>query len=157
LRFIAGLSSIDCRKSHDLPRPAAVFAPRQSQAASPGRARLVMGGSGAAARPATLRQINAPAGRRSSLAKGDRGLTAPRVSSTTSARPRRRPREGQIMTIMSLLLLAAVSGVIGSLIMGITAMATDGPVGHRSSAQWMTMRVIFQGVALALVLLTLFG
>jgi phage-related minor tail protein len=59
------------------------------------------------------------------------------------------------MNIMTLLMVAALLGVIGSLAMGITAMASNGVVGHRSSAQWMTMRVVFQGLALALVLLTL--
>jgi len=59
------------------------------------------------------------------------------------------------MNIMTLLLLAALLGVVGSLAMGLTAMVTNGAVGHRTSAQWMTMRVVFQALALALILLTL--
>jgi len=60
------------------------------------------------------------------------------------------------MTIMSFLIGAAVLGVLASLVMGLAAMTSDGAVGHRSSAQWMTMRVTFQALALALILLTLF-
>lgn len=59
------------------------------------------------------------------------------------------------MNILTLLLIAALVGVVGSLVMGITAMAGDGQVGHRTSAQWMTMRVVFQAIALALLLLAL--
>ena len=59
------------------------------------------------------------------------------------------------MTIMTLLLLAALLGVVWSLAMGISAMASDGPVGHRTSEQWMTMRVVFQALALLLIVVTL--
>ncbi len=59
------------------------------------------------------------------------------------------------MNIMTLLMIAAVLGVVGSLVMGLTAMARDGVAGHRTSEQWMMMRVTFQGLALVLVLLTL--
>jgi hypothetical protein len=34
-------------------------------------------------------------------------------------------------------------------------MAHHGPVGHRSSAEWMTMRVAFQAAALGLIVLAL--
>ena len=59
------------------------------------------------------------------------------------------------MNIMSLLIGAALLGVVASLVMGLSAMTSDGAVGHRTSAQWMTMRVGFQAVALVLILLTL--
>lgn len=61
------------------------------------------------------------------------------------------------MNIMTLLIVAAFLGVVGSLVMGIAAMAKDGSIAHRTSAQWMTMRVVFQGAALALLVLALFG
>jgi len=59
------------------------------------------------------------------------------------------------MSMMTLLIIAAMLCVVGSLGLGIAAMANHGEVGHRTSAQWMTMRVVFQGVALALILLAL--
>lgn len=59
------------------------------------------------------------------------------------------------MNIMSLLIGAALLGVIASLVMGLSAMTSDGTVGHRTSAQWMTMRVGFQAVALVLILMSL--
>jgi hypothetical protein len=59
------------------------------------------------------------------------------------------------MSMMTLLIIAAMLCVVGSLGLGIAAMANHGEVGHRTSAQWMTMRVVFQAVALALILLAL--
>jgi hypothetical protein len=59
------------------------------------------------------------------------------------------------MSIVTMLMVAALVGVIGSFAMGVAAMASDGVVGHHSSAQWMTMRVAFEGLALALVVLSL--
>jgi hypothetical protein len=60
-----------------------------------------------------------------------------------------------MMNIMAVLMIAALLGVVGSLVMGLTAMTRDGVAAHRTSEQWMTMRVVFQGLALALVLVTL--
>jgi hypothetical protein len=57
------------------------------------------------------------------------------------------------MNMMTLLIIAAMLCVVASLGLGIAAMANHGEVAHRTSAQWMTMRVVFQGVALALILL----
>ncbi len=57
------------------------------------------------------------------------------------------------MSLMTLLVVVALLCVIGSLAFGVAAMTQHGEVGHRTSAQWMTMRVVFQGVALALILL----
>jgi hypothetical protein len=59
------------------------------------------------------------------------------------------------MNMLTLLLAVAVLGVIGSLGMGITAMARHGEAGHHTSAQWMTARVLFQALALALVVVAL--
>jgi hypothetical protein len=59
------------------------------------------------------------------------------------------------MNMMTLLIIAAMLCVVASLGLGIAAMANHGEVAHRTSAQWMTMRVVFQGVALALILLAL--
>jgi hypothetical protein len=56
---------------------------------------------------------------------------------------------------MTLLIIAAALCVVASLGLGIAAMATDGGILHRTSAQWMTMRVAFQAVALVLILATL--
>jgi Hypoxia induced protein conserved region len=61
------------------------------------------------------------------------------------------------MNVMTLLIIAAALCVVGSLGLGIAAMAHHGEVGHRTSGQWMTMRVVFQGLALGLVLLTLWA
>jgi len=61
------------------------------------------------------------------------------------------------MNVMTLLIIAAALCVVGSLGLGIAAMANDGAVGHHTSAQWMTARVGFQALALALILLTLWA
>jgi hypothetical protein len=58
------------------------------------------------------------------------------------------------MSVVTLLIIAAALCVVGSLGMGVAAMARHGEVGHHTSAQWMTMRVAFQGLALALILLS---
>jgi hypothetical protein len=63
--------------------------------------------------------------------------------------------EGHIMSMMTFLIIASVLGVVGSLGFGIAAMAHHGVVWHRTSAQWMTMRVAFQALALVLVVLVL--
>jgi Hypoxia induced protein conserved region len=59
------------------------------------------------------------------------------------------------MSLITLLVIAAALGVVGSLGLGIAAMAHHGAVGHRTSAQWMTMRVAFQAVAVVLVAVAL--
>ncbi len=61
------------------------------------------------------------------------------------------------MNMMTLLVVVALLCVIGSLAFGLAAMTQHGEVGHRTSAQWMTMRVVFQGVAVALILLALWA
>ncbi len=59
------------------------------------------------------------------------------------------------MSMMMLLIIAAMLCVVGSLGFGMAAMVNHAEVGHRTSSQWMTMRVTFQAVAVALVLLAL--
>lgn len=58
------------------------------------------------------------------------------------------------MNPMTLLIIAAALCVVASLGLGIAAMVNHGEVAHRSSSQWMTMRVAFQALALGLILLT---
>jgi hypothetical protein len=71
------------------------------------------------------------------------------------AHPHRRQQQGDIMALMTFLILAAMLGVVGSLAFGVAAMVRHGQVGHRSSADWMTMRVAFQALAVVLILVTL--
>ncbi|MDE2612615.1 MAG: HIG1 domain-containing protein [Burkholderiales bacterium] len=59
------------------------------------------------------------------------------------------------MSILTVLILAAVAATVLSLLFGVSAMATGHDVDHRSSDQWMHLRVGFQALALALVLLAL--
>jgi hypoxia induced protein len=59
------------------------------------------------------------------------------------------------MNMMTALILAAMFATIGSLVAGITSMATDGEVGHLRSEQWMGWRVGFQALALLLIVLAL--
>ena len=56
------------------------------------------------------------------------------------------------MNIITLVVILAVVATVISLTSGIAAMARDGEIGHQSSAQWMGWRVLFQAVALILVL-----
>jgi hypothetical protein len=59
------------------------------------------------------------------------------------------------VNILTFLILGAAVATVFSLVAGITSMARDGEVGHRTSAQWMTSRVVFQAAALVLILLAL--
>ena len=59
------------------------------------------------------------------------------------------------MNMMTALILAALFATIGSLVAGITSMATNGEVGHLRSEQWMGRRVGFQALALLLIVLAL--
>lgn len=56
---------------------------------------------------------------------------------------------------MTFFVVLAAACVLGSLVLGIAAMVNHGTVGHRSSDQWMSARVAFQGLALALILVAL--
>lgn len=59
------------------------------------------------------------------------------------------------MSMMTALVFAALFATIGSLVAGITSMATNGEVGHYKSEQWMGWRVGFQALALLLIALAL--
>ena len=59
------------------------------------------------------------------------------------------------MNLMTFFVILAALCVLGSLVLGIAAMAHHGEIGHRTSTQWMSMRVGFQGLALALILIAL--
>ena len=59
------------------------------------------------------------------------------------------------MNMMTLLLIAALLAVLGSLGLGVAAMGRNAQVMHRTSAQWMTMRVAFQALAVGIMLLML--
>jgi len=61
------------------------------------------------------------------------------------------------MNILVLLVFVAVLATLVSLASGIASMAYDGEVGHRSSAQWMVWRVVFQATAFLIILLALFS
>jgi hypothetical protein len=56
---------------------------------------------------------------------------------------------------MTVLVLAALLATVGSLVAGISSMATDGEVGHLRSEQWMLRRVEFQALALLLIAIAL--
>ena len=62
------------------------------------------------------------------------------------------------MSILTLLILLAAAATLVSLVSGIVAMGEgeDGLVGHFNSAQWMVWRVVFQGLALLLMVIALF-
>ena len=59
------------------------------------------------------------------------------------------------MNMMTAFVLAAMFATIGSLVAGITSMATGHEVAHLSSAQWMGRRVGFQALALLLIVIAL--
>lgn len=61
------------------------------------------------------------------------------------------------MEMLTLLVLLAMLATVTALAAGVTSMAYDGEVGHRTSAQWMVMRVGFQAVAFLLILLSFFA
>lgn len=58
------------------------------------------------------------------------------------------------MTFMAGMVLAAAALVALSLGLGVASMAKGGEVAHHTSAEWMTVRVGLQAVALALLLLS---
>ena len=61
------------------------------------------------------------------------------------------------MNMLTLLVVVAVVATIVSLASGISSMAFDDEVGHRTSAEWMIWRVVFQAAAFVLILLALLG
>lgn len=55
------------------------------------------------------------------------------------------------MAVFTLLVLLAALATVVSLASGIAAMANHGEIGHLTSVQWMTLRVLFQAAALLAV------
>jgi hypothetical protein len=103
-----------------------------------------------------LRQVKAPVERRSTfLCHRVGNVGKGRVTQQIRCARAADYSKGDIMSMMTLLIVAAAFCVVGSLVLGIAAMANHGVVGHRTSAQWMTMRIVFQGLALGLILLAL--
>lgn len=61
------------------------------------------------------------------------------------------------MSMLMAMILVAMLAAVASLTFGVAAMASGGEVNHRSSADWMIWRVLFQGLAFVLVLMALVG
>ena len=59
------------------------------------------------------------------------------------------------MNMMTAFVLAALFATIGSLVAGITSMASNHEVAHLRSPQWMVRRVGFQALALLLIVIAL--
>lgn len=74
----------------------------------------------------------------------------------TGSRPSALDTEG-LMTVLTALVFAATLATLVSLASGITAMAHNGEVGHRTSEQWMVWRVVFQAAAFLAIVAALVG
>ena len=61
------------------------------------------------------------------------------------------------MSLLTMLILVATMATIVSLVSGVASMAHDGAIAHRSSAEWMVWRVVFQAAAVVMILLALSG
>lgn len=61
------------------------------------------------------------------------------------------------MTILTVMILAAMLAAVASLGFGVAAMVSDGQVNHQGSAEWMVWRVSFQALAFVLILMALVG
>jgi Hypoxia induced protein conserved region len=59
------------------------------------------------------------------------------------------------MNMFSLFIIVAALAAVYALASGVSSMAFGGEVNHRSSVQWMTLRVVFQAAAVVLILLSL--
>ncbi len=59
------------------------------------------------------------------------------------------------MNMFTVLVFAAVALTLISLATGILAMITNGEVGHYGSGHWMSWRVGFQALAVAMVLMAM--
>jgi len=60
------------------------------------------------------------------------------------------------MNLITLILVVALIATVVSLVGGMTSMVGHGQAGHRTSEQWMIMRVAFQALAVAMILLLMF-
>ncbi|MEK6592881.1 MAG: hypothetical protein AABZ67_07320 [Pseudomonadota bacterium] len=61
------------------------------------------------------------------------------------------------MTILTVMIVAAMLAAVASLGFGVAAMVSDGQVNHQGSVQWMVWRVSFQALAFVLILMALVG
>lgn len=60
------------------------------------------------------------------------------------------------MNVLTLLILLAAAATVVSLASGIFAMGKGGDVAHHNSTEWMVSRLVFQGIALLLMVIALF-
>ena len=61
------------------------------------------------------------------------------------------------MSVLTVVLVVAFGATLFSLIGGLTSMVARGETGHHSSEQWMVMRLAFQALAVAALLLMVFA
>jgi hypothetical protein len=61
------------------------------------------------------------------------------------------------MYLVTVVLVVALAATLFSLIGGLSSMVSHGEAGHHTSEQWMIMRVAFQALAVAMVLLLVYG
>jgi hypothetical protein len=61
------------------------------------------------------------------------------------------------MNFVTVVLVGALIATVFSLIGGMSSMVAHGETGHHTSEQWMIMRVLFQAVAVAMVLLLVYA
>lgn len=59
------------------------------------------------------------------------------------------------MDIFTVMVVLAMLASVAALVAGVSSMACDGEVGHLNSGQWMVRRVLFQGTAFLLLMLSL--
>jgi hypothetical protein len=61
------------------------------------------------------------------------------------------------MYLVTVVLVVALVATLFSLVGGVSSMVVRGEAGHHTSEQWMIMRVAFQALAVAMVLLLVYG
>lgn len=61
------------------------------------------------------------------------------------------------MSVLTVVLVVAFLATVFSLIGGVSSMVAKGETGHHTSEQWMLMRVAFQALAVAVLLLMVFA
>lgn len=61
------------------------------------------------------------------------------------------------MYLVTVVLVVALIATLFSLIGGVSSMVAHGETGHHTSEQWMIMRVAFQALAVAMILLLVYG
>ncbi|MEI6738374.1 MAG: HIG1 domain-containing protein [Pseudomonadota bacterium] len=61
------------------------------------------------------------------------------------------------MNIFTLFVVIAVIATVLSLLGGVASMVAGHDVGHRTSVQWMNLRVALQGVAFLMIMLVAFS